>query len=260
MSQSNKFLLAVALVLVLATSAAFADLNIYLASGRVTGDVNIGAYSRTGEVSRLNGKVWDGSKEYVKFGPAPAPYPQVQTWEPGIEHLGLTASLEPVEVVRIDGITFPNHGEHWVANQEALVLFAVEIRDASSRLPSEFAGDLTLTLWVDWNGDKVWDKGETMVRDHINVQSYFPTSENLVNVFYLASFMVPDVDDIAVDVRGSNGGPSAQGTLDNELFYLWTRGIVSYDDPDVSPDGEQLFGEVEDYRVVYMKTPGKTTE
>ncbi len=41
---------------------------------------------------------------------------------------------------------------------------------------------------------------------------------------------------------------------------LWVRGIVSYDDPDVSPDGEQIFGEVEDYRVAYMKTPRNMKE
>jgi hypothetical protein len=39
------------------------------------------------------------------------------------------------------------------------------------------------------------------------------------------------------------------------MVNLWVRGIVSYDDPDVSPDGEQIFGEVEDYRVAYMQTP-----
>jgi hypothetical protein len=37
---------------------------------------------------------------------------------------------------------------------------------------------------------------------------------------------------------------------------LWARGVLSYDDPDVSPDVEQLFGEAEDYQVSYFETRG----
>jgi len=132
MSQSNKFLLAFVLVLVLATSAAFAQLNVYLYSGRVTGNVDIGAYSSTGQVSQLNGKIWDGSKEYVKGGPAPEPYTQVHVWQKDIEHLGFAESWDPVEIIRVNGITYVNHGEHWVANQEALVLWEMEIPNASA--------------------------------------------------------------------------------------------------------------------------------
>jgi hypothetical protein len=42
-----------------------------------------------------------------------------------------------------------------------------------------------------------------------------------------------------------------------EILYFWVRGSLAYDDPDVSPDGEQLFGEAEDYRVSYMKITRK---
>ena len=35
---------------------------------------------------------------------------------------------------------------------------------------------------------------------------------------------------------------------------------MAYDDPDVSPDGEQIFGEVEDYRVTYMMQNKKPKE
>jgi len=249
MSQSNKFLLASLLVLVFAASPAFAQLDVYLYNENVVGDVNIGAFLENGEVDVLDGTGnARGSMKYVYAAPAPAPYPQVQLWEKDIERLGRTS-------FRVDGIRFVNHGTHWVKNKKALVLWEIEIPNAASRLPSEFEQDLTLSLWVDWNGDKMWSKSEAMIREHINIHSYFPTTEGIVHVYYLTSFHVPKVDDIVVDSKAGKEDPPGQEKQDKGIVYLWTRGIVSYDDPDVSPDGEQIFGEVEDYRVVYMKTP-----
>jgi len=43
----------------------------------------------------------------------------------------------------------------------------------------------------------------------------------------------------------------------NEIKKLWVRGTLACDDPDVSPDGEQLFGEVEDYLVSYLSQKKK---
>ena len=45
-----------------------------------------------------------------------------------------------------------------------------------------------------------------------------------------------------------------------DLRNLWIRGALSFDDPDVSPDGHQLFGEVEDYQITYMVTGNKIKE
>lgn len=251
MSQSNKFLLASLLVLLVGTSTAFAQMDVYLYNENVVGDVNIGAFLEDGDVNMMDGSnPGRGAKDAVYAAPAPTPYPQVLLWEQDIERLGRNA-------FRVDGIRFVNHGTHWVKNKKALVLWDIEIPNASSRLPSEFAQDLTLSLWVDWNGDKIWSKNEVMVREHINLHSYFPTTEGIVHVHYLTSFRVPDVDGFAMDSKGGNEDPPGQGKdkQDKGIVRLWTRGIVSYDDPDVSPDGEQIFGEVEDYRVVYMKTP-----
>ena len=249
MSQSNKFLLTALLVLIVGASTAFAQLDVYLYNENVVGDVNIGAFLENGDVNMMDGTgKGAGSMKYVYAAPAPAPYPQVLLWEKDIERLGRTS-------FRMDGIRFVNHGTHWVKNKKALVLWEIEIPNASSRLASEFVKDLTLSLWVDWNGDKAWSKNEVMIREHINLQSYFPTTEGIVHVYYLTSFRVPDVDGIAADVKGGNPDPPGHDKKDKGIVQLWTRGIVSYDDPDVSPDGEQIFGEVEDYRVVYMKTP-----
>jgi hypothetical protein len=76
-----------------------------------------------------------------------------------------------------------------------------------------------------------------------------PTEEGTVRIYYLTKFRVPDVDDLL--------NASKKGDSTRDVIKLWVRGVLSYDDPDVSPDGEQLFGDVEDYRVRYMKTPRK---
>ncbi len=249
MSQSNKFLLAFLLVLLVGASTAFAQLDVYLYNENVVGDVNIGVYLESGDVNVLDAtNAGRASAKYVHAAPAPAPYPQVQLWEKDIERLGAKS-------FKIDGIRFVNHGTHWVKNKKALVLWEIEIPNASSRLATEFTQDLTLSLWVDWNGDKVWSKGEVMIREHINLHSYFPTTQGVVRVYYLTSFRVPNVDAFAADAKGGIQGPPNDNGQDKGIVNLWTRGIVSYDDPDVSPDGDQIFGEVEDYRVVYMKTP-----
>ncbi len=241
MSQSNKFLLVFLLVVAFPAALAFAQ-NVYLYNEEVANDVNLGVFLENGEVQFMDGK-GDGSMKYVYKAPAPAPYPQVHVWEKDFERLGRTS-------YQVNGIRFINHGTHWVKNKKALVLWEIEVPNASSRFPFEFEKDLTVSLWVDWNGDKMWSKGEKMICEHINLQSYFPTALDVVNVYYLTSFQIPDVDGFAMDTK-----PVDPGNKTGTIVNLWVRGIVSYDDPDVSPDGEQLFGEVEDYRVVYMKTP-----
>jgi len=250
MSQSNRWF-ALLLVLLLPASIAFAQTEeVYLYNENVVGDVNIGAYVESGDVEMMDGSKGQGAMKYVYKGPAPAPYPQVLVWEKNIEQLGRTS-------FEVNGLRFINHGTHWVKNKKALVMWEIQIPNASQRLAAEFAQDLTLSMWVDWNQDQMWNKGELMIQDHINLGDRFPTSEGTLHVYYLTSFRVPDVD--AMTSAKKPDTPDQPGN-DKGMVYLWVRGIVSYDDPDVSPDGEQIFGEVEDYRVAYMQTPRNMKE
>ncbi len=245
MSQSNRLLFVLLLVALVPASVAFSQTDIYLYDEDVVGDVNIGVFLESGDVEMINGSKGQGAMKWVAKGPAPAPYPQVLLWEKDIERLGGTS-------FKVDGIRFINVGTHWVKNKKALVLWHIEIPNASSRLPFEFEKDLTLSFWVDWNQNQMWSKSEKMILEHINLHSYFPTAEDVMHVYYLTSFRVPNVDDITSTKKPDT--PDQPGN-DKGIVNLWVRGIVSYDDPDVSPDGEQIFGEVEDYRVAYMKTP-----
>lgn len=245
MSQASRLLFVFLLVAFVPVSVAFAQTNIYLYNDNVTEDVNIGLFVDEGEVEMINGGKGEGAMKWVGKGPAPAPYPQVVVWEKDIERLGPNS-------FKVDGIRFINVGTHWVKNRKALVLWHIEIPNAASRLPFEFEKDLTLSFWVDWNQDQMWGKSERMITEHINLHDFFPTTEQVVHVYYLASFRVPDVDHLDLNKKPGEKDPPGQ---DKGMVNLWVRGIVSYDDPDVSPDGEQIFGEVEDYRVAYMKTP-----
>jgi hypothetical protein len=250
MSQSNRWF-ALLLVLLLPASVVIAQTeDVYLYNENVVGDVNIGAYVETGDVEMMDGNKGQGSMKFVYKGPAPAPYPQILVWEKDVEQLG-RSSFE------VNGLRFINHGTHWVKNKKALVLWEIQIPNAPSRLASEFAQDLTLSFWVDWNQDQMWSKNELMIQDDINIGDRFPTAEGMVRVYYLTSFRVPDVDGMTSAKKPDT--PDQSGN-DKGMVYLWVRGIVSYDDPDVSPDGEQIFGEVEDYRVAYMQTPRNMKE
>ncbi len=242
MSQSNRLLLVSLLVLAVSASAAFAQLDVYLYNEDVIGDVDIGAFLEDGEVLMLDGGSGEGSMKWVYRGDAPPPYPQVQVWEMDVERLG-GANF------RSDGLRFVNHGTHWVKNKQAIVVWSIEVPMAPTRFAHEFEEDITLSLWVDWNQNDMWDKNEVMIREHINLHDYFPCEEATLRVHYMAKFKVPDVDDMVSSEKYENS------QRDRDVVNLWVRGIVSYDDPDVSPNGEQIFGEVEDYRLRYMKTP-----
>jgi hypothetical protein len=245
MSQASRLLFVFLLAALVPVSVAFAQTDIYLYNDNVVEDVNIGAFLENGEVEMINVGKGEGGMKFVGKGPAPAPYPQVLVWEKDVERLGPNS-------FKVDGIRFINVGSHWVKNRKALVVWYVEIPNASARLPFEFEKDLTLSLWVDWNQDQMWGKGEKVIVEHINLQSFLPTTEHVLRVYYLTSFRVPDIDHLELYKKPGATDPPGQ---DKGIVNLWVRGIVSYDDPDVSPDGEQIFGEVEDYRVAYMKTP-----
>ena len=146
----------------------------------------------------------------------------------------------------MDGIWFINLGRHWVKNRLALVLWKVRVPNANERLASEFDEDLTLSMWVDWDQDEMWDKGELEVRKNVNISHCFPTTKSTLCVYYLTCFRVPDVTQMA------SSDWWWWKKWNKEIRYFWVRGSLAYDDQVVSPDGEQLFGEAEDYRVSYM--------
>lgn len=220
-------------VLFAATPAFSGDVFLYDES--IADEVDVGRFAQKGEVAFLTGiaKYLDTNK-----GPAPDPYPHVHTWEAGIEQLG-TSNVE------MDGILFINQGQHWVKNKLALVLCKIVIPNANQRMQSEFAEDMTLSMWVDWDQSEAWDKDELQIRNHFNLADQFPTDDETITVYYLTAFRVPDVEEMLSSQKGWK-------QWQKDIRYYWVRGTLACDDPDVSPDGEQLFGEVEDYRVSYM--------
>jgi hypothetical protein len=223
------------LALVLSAMPAYGG-DVYLYDDSVVGEVDIGRFTTKGEVAFLTGiaKFCDTQK-----GPAPAPYPQINIWEPDYEHLGAST-------VEMDGILFINLGSHWVKGRKALVLWKIIVPNAGARMVSEFDEDLTLSMWVDWDLDEMWDKNELVIRSHFNIGQYMPTSDETMCFYYLTSFRVPDVNEMM--------SPNAwwDHMKNKEILRYWVRGTIACDDGDVSPDGDQLFGEAEDYRVSYM--------
>lgn len=212
--------------------------DVYMYDQSVAGDVDIGRFTQKGEVAFLTGigKFCD-----VDRGPAPEPYPHIHMWEPGYEDLGASNA-------EIDGILFINLGGHWVKNKLALVLWKIQIPNANARMASEFEEDLTVTMWVDWDQNEKWDKDEVTIRRHFNIGHLFPTTDETITLYYLSGFRVPDITQILV------AEASWKAKSNKEIRRFWVRGTIACDDPDVSPDGEQLFGEAEDYRVSYMLT------
>jgi hypothetical protein len=222
-------LFAVSPVLVLAGAG-----DVYLYDDAIAADVDIESYLLTGDVSFKTG---NGNISKTTPGPAPPPYPHVHVWEQHFQSMGPTWEH--------DGIRFVNVGQHWVKNKLALVLWTIELPDATERMASEFDEDVTLAMWVDWNGDNQWAKSEKVMTHHLNLQDLVPASQGPVTVYYLTGFHVPDLEAMmSADARWWD--------WKKDYRKLWVRGVLAYDDPDVSPDGEQLFGEVEDYELTYM--------
>jgi hypothetical protein len=218
--------------------------NVYLYDDAISAEVDVDRFVETGEVKFVDGF---GSFCNTGQGPAPDPYPQINCWETGYEQIGFSN-------VEMDGIWFINLGGHWVKNRLGLVLWKIRIPNANLRSASEFDEDLTMSMWVDWDQDEMWDKGELEIRKDVNIADQFPTDSNSLCIYYLTSFRIPDVTQMA----SSNWWWWKKWNKD--IRYFWVRGTLACDDPDASPDGEQLFGEVEDYRVSYMVIEKKTKE
>ncbi|HUV36504.1 MAG TPA: GEVED domain-containing protein [Patescibacteria group bacterium] len=196
-------------------------------------DVDLNAYLETGEVVLLGGQEILPPK--ITPGPAPAPYPYVHVWDKGVEQLG-------VSMDECDGIWFTN-ANLWHPNKWALVRWLIRVPNCNKRDASEFAQDLTVSLWVDWNQDRMWSRNEQVLNEHINIFEHFPQIGPDMEITYLTKFRIPDA--AIWETMG-------QGAEKYET-KLWVRGVLSYDDPDASPDGESLFGEVEDYRINFFE-------
>jgi len=229
------------LCLLLSASTLYAGRTIYLAQDGVGTDVNLNKYLSTGVVE-LTASGFAGTLK-VQPGPAPLPYPSVKIWEKAIEQLGPTSTT-------CDGIQFVN-GNLWVVHKKALVLWKIRVPQAFLRLASEFERDLTMSFWVDWNQDNKWGKNERMIGLPINLHQYFPSNQDYVEIQYLSYFWVPSD---AGFFRMAQGGSSGAA---NASKKLWVRGALSYDDPDLSPEGQCLFGETEDYLVTYYNQKDK---
>jgi len=231
--------LAFLLVIALSATPSFGS-DVYLYDESIAWAVDVGQFTETGDVAFLRGITRFGD---TNKGPAPAPYPQINMWEPGYEVLGASGA-------EMDGIWFINLDRHWVKNQLALVLWRIRVDNANARLLSEFEQDLTVSLWVDWDENAMWDKDELMIRKHLNISHKLPTENENITVYYLTGFKVPDITSLE-----ATGGTWWRG-WEQDIKQLWVRSTLAYDDADASPDGEQLFGEVEDYRIGY-KLVGK---
>jgi hypothetical protein len=159
----------------------------------------------------------------------------VHVWEEGIEQLGASHA-------ECDGIYFQN-GKIWVPNKKIFVIWKVRIPAASMRDASEFEQDLNVALWVDWNLSEDWEKNEEVIRASFNIAEYFPNNYSYLEIEFLTYFRVPTASTFTAHCGGI------------EFFKekLWTRGVLSYCDADASPNGESVFGEVEDYRVCYFE-------
>jgi hypothetical protein len=205
-----------------------------LYSSNLPPEVDLQAYLNSGQVMLTNGVACEQPK--IVVGPAPAPYPQAVIWEKGIEQLGPTS-------IKCDGMWFIN-GNLWQPHKIALVMWKIRIPQPSKRLASEFARDLTLSMWVDGNEDKTWGMNERIINESFNINQFFPNNWNCLEIWYLSCFQVPT----ATTMGQLCGG----GAIKYET-KLWVRGGLSYDDVDVSPVGQWLFGEVEDYQINYFE-------
>ncbi len=210
------------------------DRAVYLYQDGMPRDVvDLEEYTQSGKIEPLTSHEILPPK--IVTGPAPEPYPAIGMMEKRYEQLGESSDAS-------DGIWFIN-GNLWVPGKWAIVRWKIRIPDANERLASEFAEDITLSLWVDWNNDKKWSQNEKMLCENINLQEYFPTFQPDIDVYYLAMFRVPSA---AMFESLSEGVTKAENKV-------WARGVISYNDPDTSPDGECLFGECEDYNINYFE-------
>jgi len=218
--------------------------DVYLYDPEVASMVDLKLFLSDGTVQPLTAEPL--IKQNVEKGPAPAPFPSITIAAKSFEQIGASNA-------QIDGIVFMNHNQHYVANRNALVLWIVKIPSASARAASEFDQDLTLSLFVDWNLDKMWKESERTTRATLDLGPYLPTGSDNIIVYYLTSFKVPDVTMI-MEANKKFGESS------KEVRHMWARAVLSYDDGDANAGGGQLFGEYEDYLLSYLVDTGRYTQ
>jgi hypothetical protein len=212
------------------------DNVVRLYSANLPSGVNVTGWVETGNLALL-APIDNPGK--ATPGPAPAPYPVATIWEMGIEQLGASNAV-------CDGLCFVN-GPLWVPGKNALILWTIRIPNPGKRLQSEFARDLTLQLWVDWNENKAWEQGERVIVENINVQNLLPSKASYLEIQYLTSFFIPHLPQYM-----SSAGATKYSTK------LWIRGALTYDDNDAAPMGDFLFGEYEDYLVNFQENQSNT--
>jgi hypothetical protein len=225
---------AILLVLFLSSPAISSDEGeLFLYDEGLATVIDVAQYLQDGDIEMLYGETMSFKTDP---GPAPEPYPEVFIWEEGIEILGKKADV-------IEGLHFK--GGRWKPGKKAIVKWRFRIPTPIQRLASEFEQDLNLHLWIDWNQDGVWDKSEKMISRNVNIFDYFPSDqEQHLTVNYVTWFTVPNsalLSSLKVKEK----------ELSSDEKRVWIRALLSYDDPDSSPDGHCLFGDVEDYRVTY---------
>jgi hypothetical protein len=222
------------LLLAFVSSIGYADQNVFLYDPAVASDVDVNTYESSGKVLNHHGKPFSW---VVSKGPAPAPFPSIAISENSFEQLGWSNTA-------IDGVIFLNHGNGYAPGKRALVLWIIRVPNASSRKAAEFAQDLTLSLFVDWSQDEAWQAGERTMSKSLDIGHLFPTMHSKITIYYLSWFNVPSEAELNAMCRRHGHG--------NEAQRIWARAVLAYDDPDMSPDGGQLFGEYEDYRLSYI--------
>jgi len=220
-----------------AVSADGTEANVYVYDDAITIVVDVDQFETSGDVTFLDGM---GESCMTEPGPAPDPYPRIRFLGPCFEQLGASNT-------NMDGISFFTRGNHgyWKKNGRVFVLWKIHVPSADERAATDFEEDITLSMWVDWDQNQVWDRGELVIRKSVNIGDYVPAGDTNVYLNCLTSFRVPDITRSAA----TNRVPANK--FNSATVHLWVRGSVSYDNAAVSPDGDQLYGEFEDYRVGY---------
>ncbi len=228
-----------------AVPAGSMEASVYVYDDAVTESVDVVRFEQTGDVTFLDG---NGEPCIAEPGPAPIPYPQIRFLGPCFEQLGGTDN-------GMDGISFCTRGNHgyWKKNGQVFVVWNIRIPFANERMAADFEEGLTLSMWVDWDQNGVWDREELVVRKTVNIRQYLPAGKDDVSLYYLTTFRVSDIS------RAVSMNLASNKDHDENLTYLWVRGSLSYGNPLVSPDGDQLYGGFEDHRVGYRINTSKDT-
>jgi len=133
--------------------------------------------------------------------------------------------------------------KNWVPKMKIFIIWRIRIPLPSQRTAEDFDQDLDLAFFVDWNMNSDWEKNEQVINSSLNLKRFFPNNYPCLEIWYLTWFKVPEASTFTAHCGG----------LEFFKEKLWTRGVLSYCDPDASANGESVFGEVEDYQISYFE-------